>query len=141
VRYSWEDLTRETGVHTEDIGLRAADFGVHYWMSHHPWIVKEPCTLEPTESYSKADLDEYATVLRHVAEEARTDPERVRTAPHNSTVHRINAESLDAPALWAITWRAYRRKLKERTESVRVSGNPAGGVEGRAEERGEHARA
>jgi glycine dehydrogenase subunit 2 len=112
VRYSWQALCRETGIHTEDIGLRAADFGVHYWMSHHPWVVAEPCTLEPTESYSKADLDEYVAILRHVAHEARTDPERVRTAPHNSTVHRIDPSSLDDPESWAMTWRAYRRKLQ-----------------------------
>jgi glycine dehydrogenase subunit 2 len=117
VRYSWEELCRETGVHTEDLGLRAADFGVHYWMSHHPWIVREPCTLEPTESYSKADLDEYAAIMRHVAEEARTDPERVRTAPHNSTVHRADHSGLDNPEAWAMTWRAYRKKLARNTAS------------------------
>jgi len=111
VRYSWEELHEETGVTSEDIGLRAADFGVHYWTSHHPFILPEPMTLEPTESYSKADLDEYAAILRHVAEEARADPERVKTAPHNSTVHRVtDTRPFEDPASWAITWRAYLRK-------------------------------
>jgi glycine dehydrogenase subunit 2 len=111
VRYSWEGLCQETGVTTEDIGLRAADFGAHYWTSHHPFIVPEPMTLEPTESYSKADLDEYAAILEHVAEEARTDPVRVKTAPHNSTVHRVaDPGYFEDPAMWAITWRAYLRK-------------------------------
>jgi glycine dehydrogenase subunit 2 len=114
VRYSWAELCEETDVHSEDIGLRAVDFGVHYWTSHHPYVVNEPMTLEPTESYSKTDLDEYAAILRHVAEEARTDPEVVRTAPHNSTVHRIDPGSLDDPKQWAVTWRAYLRKLRER---------------------------
>ncbi|GAG09795.1 unnamed protein product, partial [marine sediment metagenome] len=113
VRYSWEDLCAETGVHSEDIGLRAADFGVHYWTSHHPFVVSEPCTLEPTESFSKADLDEYAAIMRHVAEEARTDPETVRTAPHNSTVHRADHASLDDPSQWAITWRAFQKKREQ----------------------------
>jgi glycine dehydrogenase subunit 2 len=112
VRYSWEELAKETGVHSEEIGLRAADFGVHYWTSHHPFIVPEPCTLEPTESYSKDELDEYAAILAYVAEEARTDPERVKTAPHNSTVHTIDHEPLDDPDHWAVTWRAYRRKAQ-----------------------------
>ena len=111
VRYSWAELARETGVHTEEIGLRAADFGVHYWLSHHPYVVPEPCTLEPTESYSQAELDEYAAILAHVAEEARSDPELVRQAPHNSTVHTIDHHPLDDPAQWAVTWRAYRRKV------------------------------
>jgi len=30
VRYSWEELTRETGVSSYDIGIRAADYGMHY---------------------------------------------------------------------------------------------------------------
>ncbi len=116
-RYSWKDLCRETGVHSEDLGLRAADYGVHYWTSHHPHVVEEPCTLEPTESYSKADLDEYAAILRAVAEEARANPERVKTAPHNSTVHRAETASLDDPAEWAATWRAYRRKVRASSRS------------------------
>ena len=116
VRYSWEDLSAETGVHSEELGLRAADFGVHYWTSHHPFVVPEPCTLEPTESYSKAELDEYAAILAHVAEEARTDPEMVKTAPHNSTIHTIDHTPLDDPAQWAMTWRAYKRKVEEESK-------------------------
>jgi glycine dehydrogenase subunit 2 len=110
VRYSWKELSDETGVHSEEIGLRAADFGVHYWTSHHPFIVPEPCTLEPTESYSKDELDEYAAIMAHVAEEARTDPEIVKTAPHNSTIHTIDHAPLDDSSQWAMTWRAYLRK-------------------------------
>lgn len=112
IRYSWEALTKETGVHSEEIGLRAADFGVHYWTSHHPFIVPEPCTLEPTESYSKDELDEYTAILAHVAEEARTNPELVKTAPHNSTIHTIDHAPLDDPSQWAMTWRAYLRKVR-----------------------------
>jgi len=110
VRYSWEQLTRETGVHSEEIGHRVADFGTHYWMSHHPYVVPEPMTLEPTESYSRPDLDEYAAILRTVAGEAYADPAFVHGAPYNSTVHRIDHEPLDDPRRWAVTWRAYRRK-------------------------------
>ncbi len=111
VRYSWEALCQEAGVTTDDIGLRAADFGVHYWTSHHPYIVPEPLTLEPTESYSREDLDEYAAILTHVAQEARRDPERLRRAPHNAPVHRVTDSGyFEDPARWAITWRAYLRK-------------------------------
>ncbi len=111
VRYSWEELSQETGVTSDDLGLRAGDFGVHYWTSHHPFIVPEPMTLEPTESYSQADLDEYAAILRQVAEEARRQPERVKSAPHNGPVHRVtDTRYFEDPAMWAITWRAYRRK-------------------------------
>jgi glycine dehydrogenase subunit 2 len=113
VRYSWQELAEETGVHSEEIGLRAADFGVHYWTSHHPFVVPEPCTLEPTESYAKDELDEYADILAYVAGEARTDPERVKSAPHNSTIHTVDHGPLDDPSRWAVTWRAYQRKVRQ----------------------------
>ncbi|NUR31095.1 MAG: glycine dehydrogenase subunit 2, partial [Catenulispora sp.] len=110
-RYSWEQLNADTGVHSEQIGYRVADFGTHYWTSHHPYLVPEPMTLEPTESYSQADLDEYAAILAEVAREAYQDPEVVRTAPHNGPIHQMKGESLDDPGTWAVTWRAYQRKL------------------------------
>jgi glycine dehydrogenase subunit 2 len=127
VRYSLEELTRETGVHSEEIGIRMADFGVHYWTSHHPWIVPEPCTLEPTESYSKTDLDEYVEILRHVANEAYTNSKLVKTAPHNSTIHKIHQAPLDEPSQWAVTWRAYRKKVRrvlKKSAEGHGKGNP-----------------
>ena len=114
VRYSWEQLTRETGVHSEEIESRVADFGMHYWTSHHPYVVPEPMTLEPTESYSKADLDEYAAMLQQISDEAYTNPEIIKTAPHNSTVHQTNHEPFDNPDEWAVTWRAYLRKTGQK---------------------------
>jgi glycine dehydrogenase subunit 2 len=113
VRYSWEELSKDTGVHSEEIGLRVADYGTHYWTSHHPFVVPEPMTLEPTESYSKADLDEYANILKHIADEARSNPEVIKSAPHNSTVHKTNHEVFDDPSTWAVTWRAYLRKTRQ----------------------------
>ncbi len=127
VRYSWERLTEETGVHSDELGVRTADFGTHYWTSHHPFIVPEPMTLEPTESYSRADLDEYAAILRTVAAEAYATPDLVRSAPHASTIHRIDPGSFDDPERWAITWRAYRRKyLGDRAEQGAPDAGPAG---------------
>jgi len=111
VRYSWEDLTRETGVDTHHIAFRMADFGFHLWSSHHPFIVPQPFTIEPTESYSKEELDEYLEALRHIAREAREHPEIVKTAPHRSVVHKITDESwFEDPTKWAITWRAFLKK-------------------------------
>jgi glycine dehydrogenase subunit 2 len=117
VRYSWEQLSEDTGISTEQIGLRVVDFGTHYWTSHHPYVVPEPMTLEPTESYSRADLDEYAAILSLVAEEAYTKAEILKSAPHNSTIHQIEHDSFDDPEAWAVTWRAYQRK-------IRIASNP-----------------
>ncbi len=110
VRYTWKKLYEETGVDTHDITCRMCDFGFHLWSSHHPFVVPQPFTIEPTESYSKAELDEYLDGLRHIVEEARTEPELVKSAPHRSVVHKIDESSFDDPDEWAITWRAYLNK-------------------------------
>jgi glycine dehydrogenase subunit 2 len=111
VRYSWEALLEETGVDTEDIRRRIVDFGLQgYFTSHHPVLVPEPMTLEPCESYSRADLDEYVTVLSHISAEAHDTPDLVKDAPHRSTIHRVEEGFIDDPAKLAMTWRGYLRK-------------------------------
>lgn len=110
VRYSWDALHKDTGVTTEDVAYRMADYGFHLWSSHHPFIVPQPFTIEPTESYSKAEIDEYLAALEKISEEAYADPASVKTAPHRSVVHRIDPSWFDDPAKWAITWRAYLKK-------------------------------
>jgi glycine dehydrogenase subunit 2 len=119
VRYSWEKLHEETGVDTHDITLRLADFGFHLWQSHHPFVVPQPFTIEPTESYSKDELDEYLDGLRHVVQEARTEPELVKSAPHNSVVHKNDESILDDPERWAVTWRAFLKKHGQDAAKIR----------------------
>jgi len=112
VRWSWEKLNHDTGVGTDDILRRMGDFGLqHYWSSHHPWIVPEPMTLEPCETFAREELDEYAAVLTQIAEEAYADPEFVKASPYRCASHRRNDEAaLNDPEQWATTWRAYLRK-------------------------------
>lgn len=117
VRYSWEKLQEDTGVGTDDVNRRIADYGIqHYWTSHHPWIVPEPFTLEPCESYSKDDIDEYVAVLRQVAKEAYEGPDLVKNAPHNSVVHKVPAPSIDEPERIATTWRQYQKKKNQTSQ-------------------------
>jgi glycine dehydrogenase subunit 2 len=111
VRYSLAKLTEDTGVSTLDVAAKTADYGVaQYFPSHEPWLVPEPMTVEPSETFSRADLDTYAEVLGEVARLAYEDPENVRAGPTGSTVHRLDPAALDDPERWALTWRAYMRK-------------------------------
>jgi len=118
VRYSWKGLADDTDVHFDHIGARMNDHGAHFWSSHHPFVVPEPMTLEPTESYSMDDLDQHAAMLNAVAEESYSDPDTVRSAPHRSTIHQVDHSWLDDPDQWAVTWRAYLRKHGEPVEDV-----------------------
>lgn len=110
VRYSFDKLYKETGIGTHDVTYRMADFGFHLWSSHHPFIVPEPFTVEPTESYSKVELDEYLLGLKQCSDEAYSNPAHIKAAPHNSVVHHIDYSNSDDPKKWAITWRAYMKK-------------------------------
>lgn len=111
VRYSLETLKEETGIGVNDVNRRVIDFGVQsYFTSHHPWIVPEPFTPEPCETYSKEDIDYWASVLHQVSKEAHANPETIKTAPHNSTISKIKEAPLDDPDRWAMTWRAYLKK-------------------------------
>lgn len=104
-RYSWEALAAETGVHTMDVHNRMIDFGVQgYFTSHHPWLVPEPFTLEPAESSTREELDEFAAVLERIADEAYSDPELVKRAPHRSTAATPLPGAEKRPAM---TWRAF----------------------------------
>ena len=109
-RYSWEKMKDDTGFGTGDVQRRIADFGTHYWASHEPWVIPEPFTIEPSESYSKEDIDEYLDIMARISRECYEDPETIRNAPHNSTVHHIDHDYFDDPGKWAITWREYNRK-------------------------------
>ena len=110
-RYSLDQVEQDTGITVFDVQNRMVDFGIDaFWLSHEPWVVPAPFTPEAGEMWSKEDVDEWIDVLAHVIEEAYTDPERVRTAPHNQAIRKLDATDLNDPANWATTWRAYRRK-------------------------------
>jgi glycine cleavage system P protein (glycine dehydrogenase) subunit 2 len=110
-RWSLGPLTEETGVTTVDFANRMADYGIDpYWMSHEPWIVAEPFTPEAGELWSKEDIDTWIGVIEQIAQEARTNPELVKTAPHNQPIAQVNGGVFEDPAKWAMTWRAYKRK-------------------------------
>ncbi len=110
-RLSFEELKEDTGVGTDDINRRIVDYGLQsFFTSHHPRVVPEPFTPEPAETYSRADIDEYAAIIRRVVEEAYRDPDLVRQAPHRSTISPVDLEPLVDMDKFACTWRAYKKK-------------------------------
>jgi len=126
VRYSLEKLTRETGLHSSDLARRAADFGAHFFLSHHPFVVPEPATIEPTESYSQADLDTHAAMFERLVKEAYTAPEEIQSAPHRAAIHLMPDPSyLEDPQRWAITWRAWLRKHGKNAQQSAMAENEA----------------
>jgi len=83
-------LEKETGISAKDVCKRLLDFGIHPPTMYFPLIVKECLMIEPTESITKAELDDFADTLFLILYEAKNLPEIVKTAPHNLPVKRID---------------------------------------------------
>ena len=83
-------------------------------MSHHPWVVPEPFTPEPCETYSKADIDYWAAAMGKALEEAYENPDFVAQAPHGQAITLLLDHSVvEDPKKWASTYRAYKKKYKK----------------------------
>jgi len=83
----WPDVP---DVHALDIAKRLMDFKFHPPTNYFPLIVHEALMIEPTEAESKETLDAFADTLIQIATEARSDPEVLKTAPHNTPYGRLD---------------------------------------------------
>ena len=78
------------GIHTLDIAKRLIDFDYHPPTIYFPLIVPEALMIEPTETESKETLDGFVAALTQIADEARSDPELLHTAPHHAPTRRLD---------------------------------------------------
>ena len=81
---------KSTGVTTMDVAKRLLDYGYHAPTIYFPLLFHESLMIEPTENESKETLDSFIAVMRKIAEEAKTDPELVKTAPHSTPIGRVD---------------------------------------------------
>jgi glycine dehydrogenase subunit 2 len=79
-----------TGVRALDVAKRLLDYGFHPPTNYFPLIVPEALMIEPTETESKPTLDAFVAAMREIVEEARTNPKRVKSAPHETPVGRLD---------------------------------------------------
>jgi len=91
------------GVRALDIAKRILDFGMHAPTTYFPLIVDEALMIEPTETETKAGLDAFAEALLTIDRESKEDPERVKRAPTETPVRRLD-EARAARNL-TLTWR------------------------------------
>ncbi len=83
----WADVP---DVHALDIAKRLMDYNFHPPTNYFPLIVHEALMIEPTETESKQSIDAFADALLAIAKEARTNPELLKEAPHNTPVGRLD---------------------------------------------------
>jgi glycine dehydrogenase subunit 2 len=78
------------GLSTLDLAKALIDEGFHPMTMYFPLVVHGAMLVEPTETESKAGLDQFIAALRSVAERARKGDERLKSAPHFAPRRRLD---------------------------------------------------
>ena len=81
---------QDFGVSTLDVAKRLLDYGFYAPTIYFPLVVKGALMIEPTETETKETLDAFVEALLAIAEEARTDPAKLRQAPHRTRLARLD---------------------------------------------------
>lgn len=87
---SGERQKHESGVSTLNIAKALMDGNTHPPTVYFPLIVHEAIMIEPTESENKEILDEFVDTMILIAQESKTNPEKILSAPHTTPVKKID---------------------------------------------------
>lgn len=77
-------------VTTLDVAKRLLDYGYHPPTIYFPLIVEGAIMIEPTETESLETLDGFIEVMIKIAQEAKENPELLKSAPHDTHVRRLD---------------------------------------------------
>jgi glycine dehydrogenase subunit 2 len=83
-------IQQKQGVSTLDIAKRLLDYGCHPPTIYFPLVVHGALMIEPTETETPETLDEFIEAMIAIAQEARENPQLVKTAPHTTPVSRLD---------------------------------------------------
>ncbi len=86
--FVFDGLIEDNGVTTLDVAKRLLDYGFHAPTIYFPLLFHQAIMIEPTETESLETLDAFIAVMRKIAEEAKTSPELLHAAPHNTPIGR-----------------------------------------------------
>jgi len=81
---------KANGITTLHIAKRLLDYRFHSPTIYFPLIVEDALMIEPTDTETRDTLDEFAEALIKILEEAMTNPEILKKAPHNTPVSRLD---------------------------------------------------
>jgi glycine dehydrogenase subunit 2 len=80
----------QRGVRTGDIAKRLIDYGFHPYTVSFPLIVHGALMIEPTETESKMEIDQFIHAMISIAHEVETDPQLVKSAPHGTRTSKVD---------------------------------------------------
>lgn len=102
---SAEPLRRDTGIGAKDVSKRLLDYGVHSPTMYFPLIVPEALMIEPTETVSMRELDEYADLLIRICDDAYANQKLFLEAPRNTSTGRVDEVKGSHPKTLSLTWK------------------------------------
>jgi len=77
-------------VTTLDMAKRLMDYGFHPPTVYFPLVVQGAIMIEPTETESKENIDQFIDALQQIAREARENPQSLQAAPTRPKVTRLD---------------------------------------------------
>ena len=96
-------LKDATGISAMDFAKRLLDYGFHAPTTYFPLLVPECLLIEPTETESKQTLDGFVAAMKRVKDEAESQPDLVKTAPHSLPSRRL--DDVKAARELDLTWK------------------------------------
>jgi glycine dehydrogenase subunit 2 len=109
---SAKPLEHDTGVNARDVAKALLDRGIHAPTFYFPAIVDEALMIEPTETFSKAELDRFIQAMQDIAEQAYTDSKRVCNAPEHTSIRRLDEVKAAHPRTMTLSWRMRQQRTK-----------------------------
>lgn len=106
-------LLKDTGVRALDVAKRLLDYGLHAPTMYFPLIVKEALMVEFTDTESKENIDRYVEALSEIVRDAYVNPEKVKSAPMNTAIGRLDDVKASHPRTMCLSWRMYRKRFLE----------------------------
>lgn len=77
-------------IKTLDIAKRLLDYGMHAPTIYFPLLFHQAIMIEPTEVESLQTIDRFIEAMNEIAEEANTDPMRLKSAPLKTPITRTD---------------------------------------------------
>lgn len=83
-------IQKDNNITTMDMAKRLLDYGFHPPTVYFPLVIEGAFMVEPTETESKEDIDQFIDAVKAIAKEAKQDPETLRNAPFLTKVTRLD---------------------------------------------------
>ncbi|MCL4518839.1 MAG: aminomethyl-transferring glycine dehydrogenase subunit GcvPB [Thaumarchaeota archaeon] len=97
-------LKKKTGVTAGDVAKAILDSGKHSPTTYFPLIVNEALMIEPTETETVENLQEYADTMNRISEDALSDSKQVLGSPKNTAIGRLDELKASHPMTMVLNW-------------------------------------